>query len=83
MESIWQLLHAEGRQWDIDRIGVNLPQLFVLVYGTKIIGTLCGKISSDKWEVDWIVSHPLFPENPIAIILFQALSEIYIRRLNY
>ena len=45
VESIWRILHAEGKQWDIDKININLPNLFVLAYGTKIIGVLFGMMN--------------------------------------
>jgi hypothetical protein len=83
VESIWQLLHAEGKAWDVDRISASLPQLFVLAYGTKIIGVLYGMLhTAGKLEVSWIVTHPMFPENPVQIVLSQALSEIFIRCVN-
>ena len=83
VESIWQVLHAEGKQWDADRINLNLPQLFILAYGTKIIGVLCGMMAYGKLEVSWIVAHPMFPENPVQTVLYQAVSEIFIRCPNF
>jgi N-acetylglutamate synthase-like GNAT family acetyltransferase len=82
-EFIWQLLHAEAKQWDVDQIHINLAQLFVLAYGNKIIGVLCGMMpTAGKMEVVWIAAHPMFPENPVQIVLTQALSEIFIRYVN-
>lgn len=74
-ESLWRILHAEGRQWDMERIHANLPQLFVLACGTKIIGVLHGKRrAAGKAEVAWIAAHPMFPENPVQLILSQAIA---------
>jgi hypothetical protein len=84
VEFIWQILHAEGKQWNINEININLPHLFVLAYGTKIIGVLYGLMNPmDKLKVFWIITHPMFPENPVQILMYQALSEIYIRRANF
>lgn len=84
VESIWQVLHAEGKQWDTNEININLPHLFVLAYGTKIIGVLYGLMNPrGKLKVFWTVTHPMFPENPVKIVMHQALSEIYIRRANF
>ncbi|MBU4227878.1 hypothetical protein KJ987_06470 [bacterium] len=76
VEQIQKVLHTEGEMWGIDKIVMNIKRLFILTYQNKIIGVLYGNLTPHKFEISWVVVHPMYPENSIRTAMRQAIGDV-------
>ncbi len=79
-EAIRQVIHAEGKTWDLERIIANIDSLFVLIYQKRILGVLCGTFTPGKETVSWVSVHPMYPESSLGMAMVQGLRGVLSRR---
>jgi hypothetical protein len=72
-DEIRAVMHAEGKIWDDAKIMDNIDRLYVLTYGKRILGVLCGTVTKGKETIAWVVVHPGYPENSIRAAMLQGL----------
>ncbi len=72
-EMIWDILHANCRNWSLRQITDNLSGIFVLVKDLKILGVLAGSSDKSGLIIDWVEIHPLYPEKILRDIMIQSL----------
>lgn len=72
VETIWDILHSQSVSWDDAMIVKNLPRLFLLLIGQKIIGILhCSDLNS--MCIEWIAVHPRYPEKMFRELMLDQL----------
>lgn len=77
---IRHLIHAEGKTWSSEYILRNIGRLYVLTYGKRILGVLCGTFTPGKETVSWVAVHPMYPESSLRAAMIQGLGGILCRR---
>lgn len=75
---IWDLLHANCRNWNNQQIENNLTQLFVLMKAQKLLGVLHGEFKPGTGTIFWVEIHPLYPEKMLQDFMIQGLRRIQI-----
>lgn len=73
IEMIWDLFHANCRNWTGQQIEYNLPQLFVLLKSDKLLGVLHGEFKPGTRTIFWVEIHPLYPEKILREVMIQGL----------
>lgn len=80
IDEIQKVLHSEGKMWDIAKIAMNINKIFILTYQNKIIGVLYGNLNANKFEISWVIVHPMYPENSIRTAMHQAIGGVLMRQ---
>jgi N-acetylglutamate synthase-like GNAT family acetyltransferase len=80
IEEIQKVLHSEGKMWTITKIAMHINKIFILTYQNKIISVLYGNSTADKFEISWVIVHPMYPENSIRIAMHQAIGGVLMRQ---
>lgn len=78
-EGIWDLLLADSKMVDIEKIRMNIRSFFVIIYQGKIISVMKGIFTPGVERVQMVAVHPMYPEKTVALAMICALLGVVCR----
>jgi N-acetylglutamate synthase-like GNAT family acetyltransferase len=79
LDSIWDLLHANGIGLKNEEILQLIDRIYILEYQKRIMGVLCGNYSEGRVNILWTAIHPIYPEHSLREAMIQQFTAIICR----